>query len=167
MRKNIIRRKTENTIERNNLEEKMGDDNRNFMNNQNGQNNSGGNNGNKKDDKKNTNRMSLLISMVSALIMIIGFMWVMKDMESKSTEEITYNEFIQYLEEDKIERVEINKDILLVFFRLLSPPPLFPPPLLRLFIGFLLSSLMLILQIVTLYSIFGFTPNYILSHNVL
>ena len=49
MRKNIIRRKTENTIERNNLEEKMGDDNRNFMNNQNGQNNSGGNNGNKKD----------------------------------------------------------------------------------------------------------------------
>lgn len=46
----------------------MGDDNRNFMNNQNGQNNSGGNNGNKKDDKKNTNRVSLLISMATALI---------------------------------------------------------------------------------------------------
>ena len=88
----------------------MGDDNRNFMNNQNGQNNSGGNNGNKKDDKKNTNRVSLLISMATALIMIIGFMWVMNDMESKSTEEITYNEFIQYLEEDKIERVEVNAD---------------------------------------------------------
>ncbi len=88
----------------------MSDDNRNYMNNRNGQNGSGGNDGNKKDDKKNTNKMSLLISMVSALIMIIGFMWVMNDMESKSTEEITYNEFIQYLEEDKIERVEVNAD---------------------------------------------------------
>ncbi|MBQ8878433.1 MAG: ATP-dependent metallopeptidase FtsH/Yme1/Tma family protein, partial [Lachnospiraceae bacterium] len=48
--------------------------------------------------------------MATALIMIIGFMWVMNDMESKSTEEITYNEFIQYLEEDKIERVEVNAD---------------------------------------------------------
>ncbi len=86
----------------------MSDENRNSMNNRNG----GGNNGNKGGDnnRKNTNKMSLLISMVSALIMIIGFMWVMKDMESKSTEEITYNEFIQYLEEDKIERVEVNAD---------------------------------------------------------
>ena len=81
----------------------MSDNNRNSMNNR-------GDNGNKKDDKKNTNKMSLLISMVTALIMIIGFMWVMNDMESKSTEEITYNEFIQYLEEDKIDRVEVNAD---------------------------------------------------------
>ena len=88
----------------------MGDDNRNFMNNQNGQNNSGGNNGNKKDDKKNTNRVSLLISMATALIMIIGFMWVMNDMESKSTEEITYNEFIQYLEEDNRPQVTLDVD---------------------------------------------------------
>ena len=88
----------------------MSDDNRNSMNNHGGQNESGGNNGNKKDDKKNTNRVSILVSMLSALIMIIGFMWVMKDMESKSTEEITYNEFIQFLEEGKIDRVEINAD---------------------------------------------------------
>ncbi|MBP3577163.1 MAG: ATP-dependent metallopeptidase FtsH/Yme1/Tma family protein, partial [Lachnospiraceae bacterium] len=75
--------------------------------------NTGGNNGNSGGDdnnRKNTNKMSLLISMISALIMIIGFMWVMNDMESKSTEEITYNEFIQYLEEDKIARVEVNAD---------------------------------------------------------
>ena len=85
----------------------MSDDNRNSMNNR-------GDNGNKKDDKKNTNRMSLLISMVTALIMIIGFMWVMNDMESKSTEEITYNEFIQYLEEDKIERIEDRR---IAYFR--------------------------------------------------
>jgi len=85
----------------------MGDDNRNSMNNRN---TGGGNNNNKRDDKKNTNKISLLISMVSALIMIIGFMWVMNDMESKSTEEIPYNEFVQYLEEGKIERVEINAD---------------------------------------------------------
>jgi len=88
----------------------MGDDNRNTMNNRN---NSGGNNGNSgggDNNRKNTNKMSLIISMISALIMIIGFMWVMNDMESKSTEEISYNEFIQYLEEDKIERVEVNAD---------------------------------------------------------
>ena len=88
----------------------MSDENRNPMNNRGNQNGSGGNNNNKGDNRKNTNKVSLLISMVSALIMIIGFMWVMNDMESKSTEEITYNEFIQYLEEDKIERVEVNAD---------------------------------------------------------
>lgn len=88
----------------------MSDENRNSMNNRN---NSGGNNGNNSggdNNKKSTNKLSLLISMISALVMIAGFMWVMKDMESKSTEEITYNEFIQYLEEDKINRVEVNAD---------------------------------------------------------
>ena len=87
----------------------MSENNRNSMNNR----NTGGNNGNNGGDdnnRKNTNKMSLLISMISALIMIVGFMWVMNDMESKSTEEITYNEFIQYLEEDKIARVEVNAD---------------------------------------------------------
>ena len=94
----------------------MSDENRNSMNNRGNQNpngSGGGNNGNKgndDDNRKKANRMSLLISMLSALIMIIGFMWVMNDMESKSTEEITYNEFIQYLEEGKIERVEVNAD---------------------------------------------------------
>ncbi|MBP3567702.1 MAG: ATP-dependent zinc metalloprotease FtsH [Lachnospiraceae bacterium] len=74
-------------------------------------NGSGGSNGNNKgDNKKNANRMSMIISVISALIMVIGFMWVMKDMESKATEEITYNEFIQYLEEGKIDRVEVNAD---------------------------------------------------------
>ncbi len=89
----------------------MSDDNRNSMNNRNsgdGNNGSNGNNGG--DNKKSTNKWYLLISMISALIMIAGFMWVMNDMESKSTEEITYNEFIQYLEEGKIERVEVNAD---------------------------------------------------------
>ncbi len=89
----------------------MSDDNRNSMNNRNsgdGNNGSNGNNGG--DNKKNTNKLYLLVSMISALIMIAGFMWVMNDMESKSTEEITYNEFIQYLEEGKIERVEVNAD---------------------------------------------------------
>ena len=87
----------------------MSDENRNSMNNRNS---GSGNNENKNggDNRKNTNKISLLISMVSALVMIIGFMWVMNDMESKATEEITYNEFIQYLEEDKIERVEVNAD---------------------------------------------------------
>ncbi len=97
----------------------MSDENRNRMNNRGqGPNGDHGSNGDKKDDnRKNTNRTSMLISMVSALIMIIGFMWVMNDMESKSTEEIAYNEFIQYLEEDKIERVEVNADsgMLLIF----------------------------------------------------
>ena len=86
----------------------MSDEHRNSINNHNS---GGGNNRNSGDNnRKNTNKMSLLISMLSALIMIIGFMWVMNDMESKSTEEITYNEFIQYLEEGKIERVEVNAD---------------------------------------------------------
>ena len=92
----------------------MSDENRNPMNNRNsGGNSSGNNNGNNSggdNNRKNTNKISLLISMISALVMIVGFMWVMKDMESKSTEEITYNEFIQYLEEDKIDRVEVNAD---------------------------------------------------------
>ena len=95
----------------------MSDNNRNTMNdrgNQNQNGSGGGNNGNNKgnddNNRKKANRMSMIISMISALIMIIGFMWVMKDMESKATEEITYNEFIQYLEEGKIERVEVNAD---------------------------------------------------------
>ena len=91
----------------------MSDDNRNTMNDRGNQspNGSGGSNGNNKgDNKKNANRMSMIISVISALIMVIGFMWVMKDMESKATEEITYNEFIQYLEEGKIDRVEVNAD---------------------------------------------------------
>ncbi len=93
----------------------MSEENRNNLNDRGGQNQNdpGGNNGNKgnsDDNRKKANRMSMLISMISALVMIIGFMWVMNDMKSKSTEEITYNEFIQYLEEDKIKRVEVNAD---------------------------------------------------------
>ncbi len=93
----------------------MSEENRNNLNDRGGQNqnDSGGNNGNRgnsDDNRKKANRMSMLISMISALVMIIGFMWVMNDMKSKSTEEITYNEFIQYLEEDKIKRVEVNAD---------------------------------------------------------
>ncbi len=94
----------------------MSDENRNTMNDRGSQNSNSsgdrGNNGNNKGDnnKKNANKMSMIISLISALIMVIGFMWVMKDMESKSTEEITYNEFIRYLEEGKIERVEVNAD---------------------------------------------------------
>ena len=94
----------------------MSEENRNNLNNRGNQNpngQGGGNNGNKgndDDNRKKANRISMLISMISALIMILGFMWVMNDMESKSTEEITYNQFIQYLEEGKIERVEVNAD---------------------------------------------------------
>ncbi len=88
----------------------MSDENRNSMNNRNNGSGNNGNSGGGDNNRKNTNKMSLLISMISALIMIIGFMWVMNDMESKSTEEIAYNEFIQYLEEGKIERVEVNAD---------------------------------------------------------
>lgn len=97
----------------------MSDDNRNNMNQNSGgpnQNGSGGNgsnggNGNKGgDNRKNANRIAMLISLLSALFMIFGFWWVTKDMDSKSTEEITYDQFIDYLEEGKIERVEINAD---------------------------------------------------------
>jgi len=86
----------------------MSEENRNPLNNHNDRGGSGNNN--KGNNRKNTNKMSLLISMLSAFIMIAGFMWVTNDMKSKSTEEITYNQFIEYLEEDKIERVEVNAD---------------------------------------------------------
>ena len=86
----------------------MSEENRNSLNNH--DNRGGSGNNNKGDNRKNTNKMSLLISMISAFIMIAGFMWVTNDMKSKSTEEITYNQFIEYLEEDKIERVEVNAD---------------------------------------------------------
>jgi len=93
----------------------MSEENRNPLNNPGDRGGSGKNN--KGDNRKNANKMSLLISMLSAFIMIAGFMWVTNDMKSKSTEEITYNQFIEYLEEDKIERVEVNADsgMLLIF----------------------------------------------------
>lgn len=86
----------------------MSEENRNPLNSHNDRGGSGNNN--KGDNRKNTNKMPLLVSMISAFIMIAGFMWVTNDMKSKSTEEITYNQFIEYLEEDKIERVEVNAD---------------------------------------------------------
>ena len=88
----------------------MSDDNRSYKNdNQSGQNQNGSGPG-KGDNKKNANRIAMLISLLSALFMIFGFWWISSDMDSKSTEEITYDQFIDYLEEGKIERVEINAD---------------------------------------------------------
>ena len=98
----------------------MSDDNQNRMNGSSpgsgsngGGNGTGGNNGGNGsggDNRKNSNRYAFLVSMLFSLIMLLGVLWVSDDVRSKATEQITYDQFITYLEEGKIERVEINAD---------------------------------------------------------
>ena len=85
----------------------MGDLNQNPMN----QNNSGGNNPGGNNNKKNgPNRVMLLIWLVSFLIMVVGMVYTMKEASSRTTEEITYDEFVTMLNEGTIEKVEVNAD---------------------------------------------------------
>ena len=97
----------------------MSDDNRNQMNNNrgggpnggnNGSNGSGGGNGGNNKNNNNVNRSMLLLCLFSSLIMLFGFFFVEGQIQDRTTKEITYDEFVTYLNEDKIDKVEINAD---------------------------------------------------------
>ncbi len=84
----------------------MSEDNKNLPN------GSGNNqNGNRGDNnrKKNT-RAAFIISLVSTLILLVAFLSLQKEIQSSTTKEITYNEFVALLDEGKIDKVEINSE---------------------------------------------------------
>lgn len=76
----------------------------NNSNNNNGNGNGSGNNG--KDPKK----QSIILFLVAALITLLMMSSFMKMMSGETEKEISYNEFIQMLENGEIESVEISTD---------------------------------------------------------
>ena len=93
----------------------MGEENRNNMENHGsgtqGSNQNGSQNGSGGDNRRNnTNKSIMLICLVSSLIMTFGLFYIMKTHEDGMTKEITYDEFVTMLEEDKLSKVEISAD---------------------------------------------------------
>lgn len=73
-------------------------------NNDNGNGNGSGNNG--KDPKK----QSMILFLIAALVTLLMMSSFMKMMSGETEKEISYNEFIQMLEDGKVESVEISSD---------------------------------------------------------
>ena len=73
-------------------------------NNGNGNGNGSGNNG--KDPKK----QSMILFLIAALVTLLMMSSFMKMMSGETEKEISYNEFIQMLEDGKVESVEISSD---------------------------------------------------------
>ncbi len=80
----------------------MGEENKNLNQNRDGQNPNGNN--------RKTNRAAIFICLVCSVIMLIIYLFIMEQIEEETTEEITYDEFVTLLNEDKLEKVEIYAD---------------------------------------------------------
>ena len=85
----------------------MGDENNNMNQNRGNQNPNGNGEGN---NNKRPNRAALLICLVCSIVMLLGYIFVTNEIKKSTTEEITYDEFIALLEEDKLDKVEIFAD---------------------------------------------------------
>ena len=93
----------------------MSEDNRNNLNqnpNQRNQDNRNpnGNSDKDKDNRKKNNRVAIIISLFVSLSMMVMYFLVQQEITKSTTEEITYNEFIDLLEEGNVEKVEIYAD---------------------------------------------------------
>ena len=87
----------------------MGEENNNMNPNRRDQNpNGGGSNGG--NNNKRNNRAALIICLVCSVIMLIGWVSISNEIKARTQEEITYDEFITLLNEDKLEKVEIYAD---------------------------------------------------------
>ena len=79
----------------------------NFNNNGN-RNVNGGNGGN--DGKMPKNTQTIIILIISGLIMVMLISFMSNWMANSTTKEITYNEFLEKLEEESIASVQIQSD---------------------------------------------------------
>ncbi len=86
----------------------MSEENRNSMNNRRGDGNKNDSGGNNRQNK--SNKSMIVICLISSLIMLIGWMYAMDQIRESTTEEITYDKFVELLESGEIEKVEINAD---------------------------------------------------------
>ena len=81
----------------------------------NGNNGSGGNNGNGNgngsgNNGKDPKKQSMILFLIAALVTLLMMSSFMKMMSDETEKEISYNEFIQMLEDGKVESVEISSD---------------------------------------------------------
>ena len=81
----------------------------------NGNNSSGGNNGNGNgngsgNNGKDQKKQSMILFLIAALVTLLMMSSFMKMMSGETEKEISYNEFIQMLEDGKVESVEISSD---------------------------------------------------------
>ena len=81
----------------------------------NGNNSSGGNNGNGNgngsgNNGKDPKKQSMILFLIAALVTLLMMSSFMKMMSGETEKEISYNEFIQMLEDGKVESVEISSD---------------------------------------------------------
>lgn len=75
-----------------------------------GGNNPGGPNGNGGNNGDSPKRQNLLMLLIASLITLLMMSWVMSKMTGATNVEITYNEFIEKLENGEIESVQITDD---------------------------------------------------------
>lgn len=71
----------------------------------------GGSNGNGNDPK----RQSLIILIIAALITLFSISMFMRFVTGSSNREISYNEFVAMIEQDKIQSVEVDSDKIIIY----------------------------------------------------
>lgn len=63
------------------------------------------------DDKNSQKRkQTIMLLIIAAVVTLLGMTLMTKFLESKTTKELDYSEFIQKIEKDEVERVEFNTD---------------------------------------------------------
>ena len=68
------------------------------------------NNNNRQDPKKNQNRKNIVVCLVIALGMFLIFSFMNSQVEKASNKEITYDQFIQMLEDRQVKEVVLSAD---------------------------------------------------------
>ena len=75
-------------------------------------NNNGGQNG---FGGNNQRRQSFLLLVIAALVTVLCMSYFLRAMNGSEMQEITYSEFIQMLEEGKVQSVKIESDRILIY----------------------------------------------------
>ena len=96
----------------NNLNQYDGNYNNGNNNGGRGPENQGGGTGNNGNDPK---KQSLIILVIAALITLLSISMFMKFLTGSTNEEISYNEFINMIEEEKIESVLVESDRITIY----------------------------------------------------
>lgn len=81
----------------------------------NNRNGSNQNNPNNNEDKnKKDNKVSLIAAIVATFFIFLFVCWIRDQVEDSTRKEITYNEFLQMVEEDKVESVEFTGSTIVI-----------------------------------------------------
>lgn len=67
-------------------------------------------NNNNQDPKKNQNRRSIIVCLVVALVIFLMFSFMNSQVEKASNKEITYDQFLQMLDNGQVSKVVITSD---------------------------------------------------------